>query len=96
MRITLQFHSVLRGIIGEREDTIDLSNDVTIEEALTTILNTYAHHFRDYIHDEQGSIQLVFGSAILINGRSITTLQGLQTKLEEGDVISIIPPGGGG
>jgi molybdopterin converting factor small subunit len=32
----------------------------------------------------------------LVNGRSITTMQGFKTRLREGDSVAIIPPVGGG
>jgi molybdopterin converting factor small subunit len=32
----------------------------------------------------------------LINGRSASALDGMDTKLEDGDVLAIIPPVGGG
>ncbi|ASI98557.1 MoaD/ThiS family protein [Thermococcus celer] len=40
--------------------------------------------------------ELEKGFMILVNGKNIEHLQGLQTPLEENDVVSIFPPAGGG
>jgi len=46
------------------------------------------------VYDERGRVRSHLH--LLINGRSITTLQGFETRLEEGDSFAIIPPVGGG
>ena len=40
--------------------------------------------------------ELERGFMILVNGRNIEHLQGLQTPLGESDIVSIFPPAGGG
>ncbi|AEC52457.1 molybdopterin converting factor related, subunit 1 [Pyrococcus sp. NA2] len=40
--------------------------------------------------------ELEGGYLILVNGHNIEHLQGLNTKLKHGDVVSIFPPAGGG
>ncbi len=96
MRVAFKFFTTLTGILGEREEEIDFPRTVTVEEALRSISPKHGHRFRDYIQDEKGKGGLSIGAAILVNGKSITTLHGFKTKLREGDVVSIIPPTGGG
>ncbi|HII61924.1 MoaD family protein [Pyrococcus horikoshii] len=40
--------------------------------------------------------ELEKGYIILVNGHNIEHLEGVKTKLKDGDVVSIFPPAGGG
>jgi len=46
------------------------------------------------VYDETGNVRSYL--QFLVNGKSITTMQGFKTKLKEGDSVAIIPPVGGG
>jgi len=49
----------------------------------------------EYVYDgKTGEVKSFL--QFLINGRSASALDGLDTKLEDGDVLAIIPPVGGG
>lgn len=68
---------------------------VTVTTVLERLAEHYGKSFVEYAYDSKthevkGFLQF------LINGRSATTLDGLKTKLEDGDVLAIIPPVGGG
>ncbi len=39
---------------------------------------------------------LVTGAIILVNGKNIQHLDGLETAVSDGDEIALFPPGGGG
>ena len=68
---------------------------VTVEMALETLVQRYGKRFVDYVYD--GKTGKVRGFLqFLINGKSATTLNGLKTELEDGDVLAILPPVGGG
>jgi len=94
MKITVKFFTTLREITGKKEDEIQLSSIITVKELLTRLSKKYGKQFVDYLYDERGNMRAYI--QILINGRGIKDLQGLETKLKEGDVIAIFPPVGGG
>jgi len=94
IRVKVKFFTTLREIVDKKEEQIELSRSVTVEAFLRQLSKKYGKDFEDYIYDELGNIRghLQF----LINGKSITALQGLKTKLKENDQIAILPPVGGG
>jgi len=94
MKITVKFFTTLREITDKREEEIKSSKDLTVGELLEQLSKKYGRRFMDYVYDKKGNVQSYL--QFLVNGRSITTREGLKTKLKEGDRVAIIPPVGGG
>jgi molybdopterin synthase sulfur carrier subunit len=94
VEVKVKFFTTLREIVGKKEEQIEFSNPVTIQALLKRLSKTYGKEFQDYIYDELGNVRGYL--QFLVNGMSITTLQGFKTKLEEGDQLAILPPVGGG
>ncbi len=94
MKVTAKFFTTLREITGKREEEIKSSGDLTVDELLEQLSKKYGRRFTDYVYDETGNVRSYL--QFLVNGRSITTMQGFKTRLREGDSVAIIPPVGGG
>lgn len=95
MKVTIKFFTTLREMTGKREEEIEISDPLlTVKELLSYLSEKYGRKFVDYVYDEKGKTRNYL--QFLINGRSITTLQGFETRLKEGDKVAIIPPVGGG
>ncbi|MDH5713437.1 MAG: MoaD family protein [Candidatus Bathyarchaeota archaeon] len=94
MKVTVKFFTTLREITGKREENIKSSGDLTVDELLEELSKKYGRQFINYVYDETGNVRSYL--QFLINGRSITTIQGFKTRLKEGDRVAIIPPVGGG
>ena len=94
IRVKVRFFTSLREIVGKKEEQIEFSRTVTVEELLRQLSQKYGKRFRDYVYDEKGEVRSHLH--FLINGQSTTTLQGFKTQLKEGDQIAILPPVGGG
>jgi len=94
IKVTVKFFTTLREIVGKKEEQIQLVHSISVEALLKQLSKTYGKEFTDYVYDEMANVRghLQF----LVNGKSVTTLQGLRTKLKEGDQIAILPPVGGG
>jgi len=94
IRVKVKFFTTLREIVGKKEEQIELSRSVTVDTLLRQLTKRYGKEFEDYVYDELGNVRghLQF----LVNGKSITALEGLKTKLREGDQVAILPPVGGG
>ena len=94
IKVTVKFFTTLREIMGKKEEQIELARPVTVEALLKQLSEAYGNDFVDYVFDELGNVRghLQF----LVNGKSVTTLQGFKTKLNDGDQVAVLPPVGGG
>ncbi|MGB9672216.1 MAG: ubiquitin-like small modifier protein 1 [Candidatus Norongarragalinales archaeon] len=96
MRVSVRFFTSLRELIGKREETLEFSDDerVTVDVVLKRLAERYGKGFVEYVYDADGEVKGFL--QFLVNGRSASTLRGLETELSDGDVLAIIPPVGGG
>ncbi|MGQ9530909.1 MAG: ubiquitin-like small modifier protein 1 [Candidatus Bathycorpusculaceae bacterium] len=96
VQVSVRFFTSLREIVGKREETLEFSdNRVTVDAVLKRLAERYGKDFVDYLYDSKtGEVKGFL--QFLINGRSASTLRGLETELSDGDVLAIIPPVGGG
>jgi molybdopterin synthase sulfur carrier subunit len=96
MIVKVRFFATIREKAGKKEvdvnvqgESIDILNLIRLlsdklgEEFERTILDPETHKIRPYIK-------------IMVNGRDIEFLNGLETTLKDGDVVQVFPPVGGG
>jgi len=94
MPLKLKFIGALRQISGKTQVTVNYQSEMTLKDLMTKIsheLPQLQKIFCDTQFNESTSNALV-----LINGREISVLNGLETKLDEGDEIVFIPVVHGG
>jgi len=97
LRVTVRFFTSLREIVGKKEQTLEFPNNepVTVNTVLKKLAKNYGKDFVEYIYDNKSGNVKGF-LQFLINGRSVSTLRGLDTELADNDILAIIPPVGGG
>ena len=97
MQVSVRFFTSLRETVGKKEETLKFpeSSKVTVDIVLKTLAQRYGKRFVEYVYDEKTDEVKSF-LQFLVNGKSATILNGLQTALEDGDVLAILPPVGGG
>jgi len=85
--VTLRVYATLIEIVGSRVREVPISSGETIEQLLrkTGLYDTVV---------ENGKVKSMY--KVLVNGRDIEFLQGLKTRLNDGDVIDVFPPVAGG
>ncbi len=97
MEISVRFFTILREVTGKKEETIKFKTGetVTVNAIIERLAKEYGKNFTDYVFDRRtGEVKGFL--QFLINGRSASTIKGLETKLADGDILAIIPPVGGG
>lgn len=93
----MRFFTTLREVTGKREETLKFPDGetVTLDKVLKQLTDRFGKSFAEYVYDaETGEVKGFL--QFLVNGRSVSTLNGLDTELAHGDVLAIIPPVGGG
>jgi MoaD family protein len=97
LKVSVRFFTSLREITGKREEMLEFSDEekVTVDKVLQTLSREYGRSFVDYVYDTETEEVKGF-LQFLINGKSSTSLNGLQTQLKDGDALAILPPVGGG
>jgi len=93
MPLTLKFVGALRQISGKTQLAVDFQEGMSLKDLVTKISQETPRlekTFSDQLNDSRSS------ALILINGREISVLNGLETKLNEGDKIVFIPVVHGG
>ncbi len=89
--VTVRLFTVLRMLAGEREVQVEALN---VKEVIVLLVERFDSKFQKMLLEKDGSLKHYFH--VLINGRHIRLLDGIQTSLKEGDIIAIFPPLGGG
>ncbi len=94
MSLTVKFIGALRHLSGKTQFTVNFQDGISIKQLIETItqqLPGLKHTFSDQELNDSRS-----NSLILVNGREISVLNGLETKLCDGDEIVFVPVVHGG
>ena len=97
MKVSVRFFAALRELVGKKVEFLEFSGreEVTVEKVLNRLAELYGTEFVDYVFNGE-TCEIQGYLTLLVNGRSITTLDGLKTRLMNGDILAILPPVGGG
>jgi MoaD family protein len=97
VKVQVRFFTSLREIVNKREETLTFADGekVTVDFVLKNLSNKYGKPFTEYVYDAKTGQPKNF-LQFLINGTSTSTLNGLETELNDGTVLAVLPPVGGG
>lgn len=94
IKIHVKFLAAFREIAKRDSDDIGVEGSETVENVLEHLCNQYGEQFRSLIFRKDGSI--VGNLVIFVNGRNILTMDGLKTRLKDGDHLILSKPIVGG
>jgi MoaD family protein len=97
VQVSVRFFTTLREVTGKKEEALKFSGGeaVTVDTVLERLVELHGKTFVEYVYDQKNGKVRGF-LQFLVNGRSISSFEGLGTRLSDGDVLAIIPPVGGG
>ncbi len=95
MKVAVKFFTLFRLEFGISELEIDIEKKEILLKELLKIIDekTKKEVSKKLLVDEE---KIKTSAIILVNGKNIFHLNGLNTLIKDGDVISLFPPGGGG
>jgi len=86
---------VLRGVSGKSSITVKIREGDTIATLIQRLSAEFGEDFKRVLVDSEQNDPRP-NVLILVNGREIELLQKLETRLEDDDVVTIIPVSHGG
>ncbi len=99
MEVIVKPYLFLRQALGAKEIFLDLPEGSKVQKLLNVLRQDYG--LPENFKTAGGSLKLLdgdipIGLLVLVNGHNIRQLQGLDTILADGDIISLFPPAAGG
>lgn len=96
MTVTVKFFANVRQLMGKKEITLylDPSKHYTIKDILKKIAASENKELSTMLLQVQGELRAT--ARIVVSGKEIHFLDGLDTKVQDGDCITIFPLLAGG
>ena len=88
MVVSIRTYANLMSIVGEEVLMLRLKGTPTVREALNRLVEDYGEQVKRYISGDR----VIF----LVNGRNVKDMEGLDTTVGEGDLITVLPVLSGG
>jgi molybdopterin synthase sulfur carrier subunit len=95
LSIKVRVFASLRYILGKKELDLQSPEGTTVMALIDLLSEKYSNgKLRREVFDENGNVRKYV--KILVNGRDIDFIDGLSTRMKDGDVVAMFPPVGGG
>jgi len=94
MGVTFRFIGSFRNLTGKGKITLNLSEGTILKEAIKQIVKKFPKIERALIDRELGDPRP--NTLIIVNGKEISVLKGLETLLRDGDEVVFVPVSHGG
>jgi sulfur-carrier protein len=95
MRVKLHTILSFKEIIGARETEISLPERATIKRLLSRMSEMWGDGLSSHLF-HPGTDRLLPHITLMVNGRSVQFLSGMETALHDGDEVLLLPPVAGG
>ena len=89
MKIEVLFFAQLRELTGTRQTEVTLADGNRLADLIARLSEEYGDVFRREVSD-------IAGLRIMVNGLENEVLDGMETRLKEGDTVVLLPPVAGG
>jgi len=94
MKVNLKFVGSFRNLTNKSKVTLELEEGARLKEVIGRIVEKFPKIERALIDPELGDPRP--NTLIIVNGREISILKGLDTILKDGDEVVFIPVSHGG
>jgi len=91
--VEVKFYAMLREIAGKKVERVSLPPKSSVRDLIDLLVERYGE-FERYIYDSEKRVRGYL--SYMLNGININSLDKFDTALKDGDVLSLLPPVGGG
>jgi molybdopterin synthase sulfur carrier subunit len=92
----MEFLGHIRNVIGsDREEEIEIREGASISDLLMVLSEKYGEPFKKAVYEKSGA-DVKSNYIITVNGYLLNQLDGVETKLKNGDGVIILPIVSGG
>jgi len=96
MKVTVEYIGHIRNLVqNTRQETLELPDRSGIAQLLTTLSEKHGEPFKKAVY-EKGSTDVKANFIVTVNGYLLNQLQGLDTKLKDGDTVILMSVVSGG
>jgi molybdopterin synthase sulfur carrier subunit len=85
----------LKKILGQREFEVSIPQGSTVKDLLSWMINKWGDALSTHLYNP-GSDSILPHIRLMVNGRSIEFLNGIETVLQDGDEFLMLPLVAGG
>lgn len=85
---------MFRDAVDKKGEIIEFPVRASVGDLLNPLVDRYGDDFGLYIYDKEKWVRDYL--SFMLNGVNVYSVEGLDTMLRDGDVLSILPPIGGG
>ena len=93
MRVKVLYYATFRQITGIKEEDVEMKDGSKIRDLLFFLFQKYGEDFKSNVMENEKIRSAV---KILLNGRDIDFIKGLDTELKPGDSVYFFPSIAGG
>jgi len=90
INVNVRLVGVYRAFSGRSRTTLTLEEETTVRKAVQKLADSFSEEFRHALIDPELEDPRP-NALIIVNGREISVLEGLETGLHEGSEVTIIP-----
>jgi MoaD family protein len=96
LKVKVEYVGHVKNIIGsKREEEVEVKEKASIADLLMALSEKYGDPFKKTVYEKSGT-DVKSNYIITVNGYLLNQLNGVQTKLKNGDHVTILPIVSGG
>lgn len=96
MKVTVEYLGYIKQTLNlTQAETVELKTDATTRDLLAQLAGKHGDPFKKAVYDPKDTALKPY-HILAVNGLMMTLLNGLDTKLKDGDKVSVMPVVTGG